>query len=128
MVWRSGLAVLVLLLWCDPSGASERWTPDGDSCGHEATTNAIAGCIDARAKVWDQRLNQAYQALMTMLKDERPRADALKVAQRAWLAYRNANCAFYETESGTIRMIEVATCKRDLTETRAIELQQAGPN
>lgn len=121
------ILLLVVVLWCSSGIAAEHWTPDADSCNQQTTTYAIADCIDARAKVWDQRLNQAYQALLTMLKDDRGRLDALKTAQRAWLAYRNANCAFYGTESGTIRMIEVATCNRDLTQARAIELQGDGP-
>ncbi len=123
------LALLGLVL-CGPCLAAERWTPDNDTCNQQSTTYAIAGCIDARSKVWDQRLNQAYQALLAMLAtdpDGKPRIDALKAAQRAWLRYRQANCAFYETTPGTIRMIEVAECARGMTQERALELQRAGP-
>lgn len=130
MLWRAlAFAVLGCCL-CGPCRAADRWVPDDDACNQRDTTYAIAECLDERTKVWDQRLNQAYQALLAMLRhDTNPqrRIDALKTAERAWLQYRNAQCNFYETADGTIRIIEVASCARDLTQARAIVLQRDGP-
>ncbi|WP_428489022.1 lysozyme inhibitor LprI family protein [Rhodopila sp.] len=123
------LAALCGIAALMPSGrcqASERWTQDHDTCNQQTTTYAIAECIDTRAKLWDQRLNQAYRDELGTLKDEPARAAALRTAQRSWLRYRDDNCAFYETAAGTIRVIEVATCQRDMTQDRAIELQGDG--
>jgi uncharacterized protein YecT (DUF1311 family) len=51
----------------------------------------------------------------------------LKTAQRLWIQYRNANCDFYGDEQGAIREVEGAECLSRMTQDRAIELQQAGP-
>ena len=122
------LCAIAALMPSGPAPASERWTQDHDTCNQQTTTYAIATCIDTRAKLWDQRLNQAYQQVLTMLRDEPASAAALRTAQRSWLRYRDDNCAFYQTETGTIRMIEVAACHRDMTQDRAIELQRDGPH
>lgn len=77
------------------------------------------------------RLNQAYQTLTAMLKaapeDSSGQLDKLRAAQRLWLQYRSANCGFYVAEQGTVRELDVAECMRHMTQDRAIELQQAGP-
>ena len=119
------LAVLLAGIAFVPAHAADRWTPDGGACNQKSTTYDIAGCLDQRSKVWDKRLNDAYQALMKI--SSPVQRTALKKAQLAWLRYRDANCAYYETEAGTIRMIDVASCMRDMTQSRAIELQQDGP-
>ena len=122
-------AVLGLYM-CGPCRAADRWVPDDGACNQQPTTYAIAECLDERTKVWDGRLNQAYQALLAMLQHDthsQRRVDALKKAERAWLQYRSAQCDFYETTEGTIRIIEVASCMRDLTQARAIVLQLDGP-
>lgn len=127
---RTLIYVLLGLYFCVPCRAAERWTPDDGTCNERPTTYAIAECLDDRTKIWDRRLNQAYQALMAMLRQDgggQRRTDALKAAERAWLQYRDAQCNFYETADGTIRIIEVASCMRDLTQARAIGLQQDGP-
>ncbi len=127
---RALMSVLLGLILCVPCRAAERWTPDDGACNERPTTYDIADCLAARTKVWDQRLNQAYQALLAMLQHDsnaQRRIDALKAAERAWLQYRIAQCNFYETEDGTIRIIEVASCMRDMTQARAIGLQQDGP-
>ncbi len=112
------------------SAAAEHWVPDDWKCGEQPNTLAIADCVDAREKIWDQRLNQAWHAVNGMLQsdaDLKTRMPSLKAAQLAWLKYRDANCAFYGTQQGTIRSIEVAYCLHDMTQARAIELQQIGP-
>jgi uncharacterized protein YecT (DUF1311 family) len=86
-------------------------------------------CLDARAKVWDGRLNSAYKALTGMLQAQEatPQIADLKKAQRLWIQYRNANSSYFADEQGTIREIDVAECLRRMTQDRAIELQQDGP-
>ena len=124
----ASLCVIAALTLTGPCQASDPWTQDHESCNQQATTYAIAECIDTRAKLWDQRLNQAYGDMLAMLKNDPARTAALRVAQRSWLRYRDDNCAFYQTETGTIRLIEVAACHRDMTQDRAIELQRNGPH
>jgi uncharacterized protein YecT (DUF1311 family) len=127
MGFRFAATVTTVLLLSIPCRAADRWPPDTDACNQQSTTFAIVACLDASAKLWDRRLNQAYQAVLALSKDDPARTAALKTAQRAWLQYRSANCAFYETTQGTIRLIEVAACNRDMTQARALELQAEGP-
>ncbi len=130
MLLRALMLAVLGCYMCGPCRAADRWMPDDGTCNQRSTTYAIAECLDDRTKIWDQRLNQAYQALLAMLQHDtyaQRRIDALKAAERAWLQYRSAQCNFYETAEGTIRIIEVASCMRDLTQARAIELQQDGP-
>ena len=110
--------------------AATAWTPDQPSvCNQQPTTVAIMTCLQTRAKVWDGRLNAAYRSLAAML-DAQQSADQLtdlKTAQRLWIKYRDENCRYYGDEQGTIREIDGAECLRRMTQDRAIELQQAGP-
>lgn len=110
--------------------AASPWTPDGNVCNGKPTTVEIADCLEARTKAWDVRLNQAYKAVVVMLQADPPstgQLNQLKAAQRLWLQYRKANCSFYAAEQGTIRQIDAAECMRRMTQDRAIELHQAGP-
>jgi uncharacterized protein YecT (DUF1311 family) len=65
-------------------------------------------------------MNIAYQQT---LKDAQPKQrEQLRVAQRLWIQYRDANCLFYGLGEGTIARIEAGECMRSMTETRAKEL------
>ena len=46
-------------------------------------------------------------------------------AQRLWVQYRDANCAFYGVQDGSIRQVQAAECIRSMTEDRAYELEKA---
>ena len=126
----SALLILAgaILVW--PVAAAEHWTPDRNRCNEQPTTLAIVDCIDGRTKLWDNRLNQAYKALTTMLQDPemRDQLAPLQTAQREWVKYRDANCiGYYGSGQGTIRRIKVAGCLLQMTQDRAIELQGEGP-
>ena len=109
---------------------AEHWQPDSGKCHDQENTLAIVNCIAARTTEWDHRLNDAWKAVTTMLAsdaDMKKRMPSLKAAQLAWIKYRDLNCAYYGTDGGTIRQIEVADCMHDMTQARAIELQTQGP-
>ena len=90
----------------------------------DGSTPEMVECIDAKTAYWDKQLNTAYQQA---LKDAQPRQrEQLRTAQRAWVAYRDANCLYYSLGEGTIARIEAADCMYTLTKTRAKEL--AGDN
>ena len=93
------------------------------SCGDQPNTVAIVACLDAKAKVWDQRLNAAYRSLGQVVDPEQ--RDPLRAAQRSWLQYRDANCRFYAAHQGTISQVLAAECLRSMTQERALELEQA---
>jgi uncharacterized protein YecT (DUF1311 family) len=55
---------------------------------------ALIDCALAETKRQDARLNENYKRLMSKLTEERKKA--LLEAQRAWIMFRDANCAFWD--------------------------------
>ena len=72
----------------------------------------------------DKRLNAGYQAALKA-SESAARRDGLVHAERAWLAFRSANCGWYDAQEGTIREIAGADCMLDMTKARATELEDA---
>ncbi len=86
-------------------------------------TIAIVECVEAKSKVWDNRLNCVYKKVPQRL-DAR-QLGSLKEAQRLWLEYRDANCTFCGSQEGTIRQVQAAESLRSMTEDWALELESA---
>ena len=104
------------------SNACQR-RPGGD------TTIGITECVAAETAAWDEILNREYRATRDALDVEGEigidTGQALLDAQRAWIAYRDAECAltYARWQGGTIRSIAAANCHLVFTATRAIELR-----
>lgn len=107
---------------------------DSQDGGH--TTLGMSSCLNAEAQVWDQFLNDEYTMTMASSKaldvDEAEyfpefakRAEHLRAAQRAWIAFRDAECAlaYAQWGSGSMRSIAYADCMMTMTGTRALELR-----
>lgn len=58
--------------------------PDNDN------TPMMAACLEREGAIWDERLNDDYQALMDGL--DKAEASKLRDSQRAWLTVRDATC------------------------------------
>ena len=86
----------------------------------DGNTAQIVDCAYEKADQWDRRLTAAYKALLGGQAEDKKRA--LIEAERAWIAFRDANCKYYATGEGTIRRIEAAECMRVLTAQRALEM------
>ena len=80
-------------------------------------------CAGKEYQAADAALNQVYRKLVAMLDDEE--TSELKVAQNAWLKYRDANCEFVadQYKGGTIRPMIHANCLADVTRNRTTELR-----
>ena len=90
------------------------------------TTLGTSTCIQSETAAWDVILNREYKAVRTTLKAQDPAlADMLLQAQRAWIAYRDAECAleYGRWGGGSIRTIVGANCMMLETAERAIELR-----
>jgi uncharacterized protein YecT (DUF1311 family) len=99
------------------------------------TTLGMVACTAAETAAWDTLLNEVYAALMI---EARRRAGAaadegreapdhealLREAQRAWLVFRDADCAQEVAvwEEGSTGRIAGAYCMLDRTATRVLEL------
>lgn len=101
-------------------GAVNEWY-GGEYKSCDGSTIDIVECVMAIQKKWDKRLNTAYGKTLAGLSAERK--TALRGVQRKWIAYRDANCSFYDGGEGTIARIEAATCLMALTRQRAQELE-----
>lgn len=82
-------------------------------------------CQTAALRSYDKRMNAAYANLMRRL----PAAAAaqLRIAQRAWLAFRaaddRARSVLYETRQGTMYVPMQAAAASDLVRDRALQLE-----
>ena len=125
---RAGSLTLILLsatllaAGLSPARA-QMFGPGYRPCGEQPNTRAIVDCVEAKTKEWDRRLNAAYAALLDRIAPAQ--RVPLRDAERAWLAFREANCRFYDAQEGTIRQIQAAECLRAMTEARTRELEQA---
>jgi uncharacterized protein YecT (DUF1311 family) len=89
-------------------------TPD---C-HAATTQAdLNRCASARARQANVALNSAWRRLLATSDPARP---AYVAAQRAWIRYRDAECAAeaHLSQGGSMHPMVEAACIADLTEAR----------
>lgn len=110
---------------------------DSEDGGH--STLGMTNCALSEAQVWDKYLNLEYRAAMDALEamdtDEAEffpefanRAESLRAAQRAWIAFRDAECglAYAMWGSGSMRNIAGSNCSLEMTASRTIELRDLG--
>ncbi|TSD85424.1 DUF1311 domain-containing protein [Mycobacterium sp. KBS0706] len=109
-------AAAAILLAALPAAAQD--CPDDSQAG----LNQCAG--DAYKKA-DAALNAAYKQVMARLKDSEAAAKSLVAAQRAWIAYRDAECDFMSSgvEGGSARPMIVAQCLEQETTRRTDDLK-----
>lgn len=128
------LALAIAGLWLAgaPAGSTAGTEPGDafDRCMDKAAgvTYPMLDCINAEHDRQDRRLNANYKQLMGALDPERQ--EMLRAAQRAWLAYRAAECDWEGSADmgGSLQMVEAAQCRLTMTETRADELGEALKN
>ena len=100
------------------------------------TTFGMMSCLIAERDVWDERLNNSYREALNFagamdksdleyFPEYAVRKDQLRAAQRAWIPYRDANCAMWYGlwGSGSMRQIEGADCLMQMTARRTLELE-----
>jgi uncharacterized protein YecT (DUF1311 family) len=89
----------------------------------EGVTSKILDCISAELNQQDSRLNEAYKKLMSKLSKDRKKS--LVEAQRAWIKFREANCAFYhDPNGGSAAHMAGNECFLNATVDRAKELEK----
>ncbi|MBU3030708.1 lysozyme inhibitor LprI family protein [Paracoccus marinaquae] len=89
------------------------------------TTLGIGQCIMAETAAWDVLLNREYGMTRDSFAETPGLKDTLLKAQRAWIAFRDADCAVaYERwGGGSMRSIAAANCRMEFTARRALELK-----
>lgn len=116
-----------LVLACSTWAAHAQGTvlsPQHAACMRHSgdTTMGMIDCIAAETQRQDRRLNQAYKAAMALQSPERKKQ--LRAAQRAWIQFRDANCAFYfDPGGGSLARVSANDCVMTSTAQRAQELE-----
>ena len=123
------IAALALIMTLSAAGvrAEESQPYPVTDCGKFTTQMDLNECAVGNLKSADKALNEAYQALIAK-QDEAASKQRLKAAQRAWIAFRDRECAFEvgpQEGGGTIWPMENAGCLEGITATRIRELKQA---
>lgn len=114
------LLILSIVAFCGtslPSSADECADPQD-----QATMNA---CASKEFEAADKALNAAYHEVVRRIGSDHETRSALKTAQRAWIAFRDGECAFQanSVEGGSIYPMIVAGCETTLTEARTEQLK-----
>lgn len=92
-------------------------------CENPLTTVDMISCADLDYQRADKELNQVYVEMRSHL-DETARK-LLQDSQRAWIAYRDAECkrARDEARGGTLAPVLQISCLAELTEQRIGDLK-----
>ena len=106
-----------------------RYTPGYHACLERPEGESTAGMIDCLVEelaIQDTRLNAEYRKSLAAL-NPRQRAK-LQAAERAWMAFRDAECRSYQDEDwGTLSRITANTCMLDMTVERLMALENYPP-
>ncbi|PZQ96860.1 MAG: hypothetical protein DI533_14940 [Cereibacter sphaeroides] len=91
-------------------------------CANAQDQTTMNICAGQSYKAADAELNATYKTLMVSVSPDGGKR--LKAAQRAWIAYRDAECAFETlgTADGSIHSMIVSGCLEDLTRAQTARL------
>ncbi|PNG26867.1 lysozyme inhibitor LprI family protein [Methylocella silvestris] len=108
--------MIAFCLFATLSGMNAR----AEDCSAAATQAAMNDCANTALKNTDAELNAIYRDLIGRLKNSEDSKQALIVAQRAWLQFRDGECAFAASavSGGSIYPTIVANCRNALTADR----------
>jgi uncharacterized protein YecT (DUF1311 family) len=90
----------------------------------DQTQAGLDQCAQADYGKADAALNGAYKEIIRRLKDDNATTKLLVAAQKAWIAYRDAECAFSSSANagGSIYPMVVSICLEAATKERTREL------
>jgi len=92
-----------------------------DRKGAGGTDSNATDCYRLEAAIWDQLLNDNYQALLATLDAEQ--ISKARAMQSAWIAYRDTTCQFYDDKiQGSMAISMHAACDARETARRAMLL------
>ncbi|MDX8442735.1 lysozyme inhibitor LprI family protein [Mesorhizobium australafricanum] len=113
---RLFLSACLVLLATAPAAFAEDCDRNDDS---QSMMNI---CADADYQAADAKLNAAYKELVS--RNDQASNKLLQTAQRAWIAFRDAECAYStaDSEGGSIHPMEVSQCLVRLTNERIKQL------
>nr|CAD6409360.1 hypothetical protein REQ54_00556 [Rhizobium sp. Q54] len=123
----------LLVGWTLATAAPAQDQPDVD-CEKAMTQMEMTYCAEQDFAEADERLNAQYKVTRQAMKDWDgdamdglgSAAEALLASQRAWLTFRDAQCAFYgyQARGGTMEPMLIYGCQAELTRQRTQQLKE----
>ena len=97
-----------------------------NDCENPISQKAMTDCAQQDLDQSDTRLNALYTEIKTRLKDDAHATKKLVAAQRAWIAFRDSECAFAASgvEGGSIYNYVHTTCLDRRTATRVADFER----
>jgi uncharacterized protein YecT (DUF1311 family) len=101
-----------------------QFRPSASECENAVTTAAMRNCEATRYATAQQELNATYQRLMGRL--DSGQKEKLRLTQRAWLRFREANADFQASlaQGGTLAPLMRISSLTEMTKARALELKK----
>lgn len=127
------LLAALLIAAVTPAIAEE---PAAADCTEALSTVEMNACAGAEFEKADGELNRVYAKALAAVPalatddppfDARSWEEALRASQRAWLAFRDAECEGHVAKfwgGGTGATVDIIGCKTEKTEQRTRELKQ----
>jgi uncharacterized protein YecT (DUF1311 family) len=120
------IIALPIILMLDAGGAvaADAVPYPVSDCGQLTVQMEINACAGANLEAADAALNKVYQQVMVRQSDTASK-DQLKDVERAWIAYRDRECALEvgpQGDGGSIWPMEMSNCLEEKTATRIREL------
>ena len=112
------LAVCLAAFVAPPAG----WSQECDR--NDQSQAGMDICADADFKASDAKLNADYGEIMKRLGDDADARKLLQESQRAWIAFRDAECKFSSSgvDGGSVYPMVHALCLQGLTDERIMQL------
>ncbi|MFY0478405.1 lysozyme inhibitor LprI family protein [Achromobacter marplatensis] len=90
------------------------------NCANATTQTDMNLCADQAYRKSDADLNKVYKTVIGRLKNDRTQTTQLQAAQKAWLFFRDAECAFSAsgTTGGSVYPMVLSQCLDTLTQAR----------
>ncbi len=97
-----------------------------DSCASANTQTELNQCAAQAYQAADDELNAVYQTVVSRLEDNSASLEKLRAAQRAWIGFRDAECAFESSavEGGSAQPMVRNGCLETLTAERTEQLRE----
>ncbi|MCZ7864369.1 lysozyme inhibitor LprI family protein [Agrobacterium salinitolerans] len=121
-------------VFCVTAGISMPVAAQEPNCKEPQTQADMTICAGKDYEKADKQLNVDYQKLRKLLverdktadADGKGATDALVTAQRAWVAFRDANCAVagFQARGGSMEPMLISSCLAEMSTRRADELRQ----
>lgn len=113
------IAVLLVVLAVLPGRMAH-----AEDCGADSTQMELTQCAVDRFAASDSELNAVYRQVRQRLGDLPDSNRRLVAAQRAWIAFRDAECGFEASAvaGGSLAPMIIADCRDRLTRLRVEDL------